>query len=55
MKILEYLFAIILIGTMLLCCLPICLYGLIKAVVDKIKGKEKEDNLTLTKQDAIRE
>jgi len=55
MKILEYLFAIILIGTLLLCCLPICIYGLIMAVVDKIRRKQKEDNLTLTKQDAIRE
>jgi len=40
MKFFEYLFAIILIGTMLLCCIPICVYGLIMAVVDKIK-KEK--------------
>ena len=37
MKPLEYLFAIILIGTLLLCYIPICLYGLIKAVADKIK------------------
>jgi len=40
MKILEYIFAILLIGTILLCCIPICVYGLIKTVVDKQK-KEK--------------
>ena len=40
MKPLEYIFAIILIGAILLCCVPICVYGLIMAVVDKIK-KEK--------------
>jgi len=55
MKILEYIFAIILIGTILLLFVPLCLYGLIMAVVDKIRRKQKEDNLTLTKQDAIRE
>ena len=36
MKPLEYLFAIILIGTLLLCCLPIYVYGLLKSVIDKI-------------------
>ena len=39
MKILEYIFAILLIGTLLLCCIPICLYGLIMAVVDKRRLK----------------
>jgi len=37
MKPLEYIFAIILIGAILLCCVPICVYGLIMAVVDKIR------------------
>ena len=37
MKILEYLFAIILIGAILLCCVPICVYGLIMAVIDNAK------------------
>ena len=55
MKILEWMFGVFLIGTILLCCIPICLYGLIMAVVDKLRRKQKEDNLTLTKQDAIRE
>jgi len=41
MKALEYLFAILLIGTLLLCCLPICVYGLIMAVVDKIITKRR--------------
>jgi len=39
MKPLEYIFAIILIGTILLCCAPICVYGLIRAVYDKIRRK----------------
>ena len=41
MKILEYLFAIILIGTLLLLFVPLCVYGLIMAVYDKYKGVKK--------------
>jgi len=40
MKALEWIFAIILIGTLLLCCVPICLYGLIMAVIDKLKREK---------------
>ena len=36
-KPLEYLFAIILIGTLLLLFVPLCVYGLIMAVIDKIR------------------
>ena len=37
-KPLEYIFAIILIGTLLLLFVPLCVYGLIMAVVDKLRG-----------------
>ena len=37
-KPLEYIFAIILIGTLLLLFVPLCVYGLFKTVVDKIRG-----------------
>ena len=39
MKPLEYIFAIILIGTLLLLFVPLCVYGLIMAVYDKIRRK----------------
>jgi len=38
MKPLEYIFTIILIGTLLLLFVPLCVYGLIMAVVDKLRG-----------------
>jgi len=37
MKPLEYIFTIILIGTLLLLFVPLCVYGLIMAVVDNVK------------------
>ena len=39
MKILEFIGSLFLIGTLLYLCVPICVFGLWKTVIDKIKKK----------------